>query len=166
MNEPWHNWVPGVLNRNQVKNLWDEGLITGPESADDLLDESALDLTLSDEAYLMVHGSVKPVGDRTYSWFLNRRDLAERLHADGDGSFPLRAKETYIFKLRERLERKLGEIGVHGQATAKSSVGRVNVLVRLIVNGMDTYECFNPEGLKHQSGDMYLEVTPSRFRSG
>jgi dCTP deaminase len=28
---------------------------------------------------------------------------------------------------------------------------------------MDTYECFNREGLNHQSGDMYLEVTPITF---
>lgn len=55
------------------------------------------------------------------------------------------------------------KIVVHGQATAKSSVGRVDVLCRLIVNGMDTYECFNPECLQTQAADMYLEITPITF---
>jgi len=146
-----------------MRALWEEGLVTGSGGADDLLDESSLDLTLSNEAYCMVHGSVKPVGERPYIVFLTRSDLAKKLPADPDGSFLLREKETYVFKLMERLGRKLAEIGVHGQATAKSSVGRVDVLVRLIVDGMDTYECFNPEGLNHQSGDMYLEVTPITF---
>ena len=163
MSEPWYHWIPGVLNKVQTKTLVEEGLITTPGDVDRLLDESSVDLTLSDEAYRMIHGSVKPVGDRTYGRFLSRQDLAERLRAGQDGSFLLEAKGTYIFKLRERLERKLGEIGVHGQATARSSVGRVDVLVRLIVDGMDTYEGFNPEGLKNQSGDMYLEVTPITF---
>ena len=42
-------------------------------------------------------------------------------------------------------------------------MGRVDVLVRLIVNGMDTYEWFSPEALSHQAGDMYLEITPITF---
>jgi len=163
MNEPWHDWVPGVLNRHQMKTLVDEGLISIAGNVDELLDESSLDLTLSGEAYRMVHGSVKPAGGQTYHWFLNRKELSEKLSPKQDGSFLLPAKGTYIFKLQERLESKLGRIGVFGHATAKSSVGRVDVLVRLIVNGMDTYECFNPEALTNQAGDMYLEITPITF---
>jgi len=111
----------------------------------------------------MVHGSVKPNSRDPYGSFLNNTNLAKNLLPDEDGSFHLRAKQTYIFKLRERLERKLGKIGVHGQATAKSSVGRVDVLARLIVDGMNTYEGFDPAGLRKQSGDMYLELTPITF---
>jgi len=163
VNEPWHDWIPGVLNKTQMKALVNEGLITTTGTVDDLLDESSLDLTLSEEAYRMIGGSVKPVGDRTYAWFLNQKALAEKVPADEDGSFSLGAKKTYIFKVRERLETNLGAIGVPGKATAKSSVGRVDVLVRLIVNGMNTYESFNPDALKHQAGDMYLEITPITF---
>ena len=163
MKEPWRDWIPGVLNKNQMKELADEGLIQTPSCIESLLDESSLDLTLSGKAYRMVHGSVKPVSDSDYRSFLNNEDLAESLSPGEDGSFHLQAKQTYIFKLRERLERKLGEIGVHGQATAKSSVGRVDVLARLIVDGMNTYEEFSPEGLCRQSGDMYIELTPITF---
>lgn len=163
MNEPWNDWVPGVLNRDQMRSLVDEGAVTVAGAVDGLLDESSIDLTLSDDAYKMSHGSVKPVGERNYGWFLSKGDLAKKLSPEADGSFLLPTKGTYIFKIRERLARKLSEIGVHGQATAKSSVGRVDVLVRLIVDGMNTYECFDPEGLNRQSGDMYLEITPITF---
>jgi len=163
VNEPWHDWIPGVLNKRQMRALVNEGLIRMNGSVEDLLDESSLDLSLSDEAYRMTPGAVKPVGDRPYVLCLKNKRLAEQLPAGQDGSFLLRAKQTYIFRLRVRLERKLGEIGVFGQATAKSSVGRVDVLVRLIVDGMDTYERFHPEGLARQSGEIYLEVTPITF---
>ena len=59
---------------------------------------------------------------------------------------------TYIFKLNERLESGLSEIGVHGQATAKSSVGRVDVLTRLIVDGMVTYEITASSSLGIETG--------------
>ena len=48
-------------------------------------------------------------------------------------------------------------------APAKSTVGRVDVLARLIVDGMRTYEIFNPIGLKKGLGEMYLEITPITF---
>ena len=165
MTQPWRDWIPGVLNKGQMRELAGEGLITSPDSAsiEGLLDESSLDLTLSDQAFQMVHGSVKPNSRDPYGSFLNNTDLAKNLLPDEDGTFHLRAKQTYIFKLRERLQRKLGDIGVHGQATAKSSVGRVDVLARLIVDGMNTYEGFDPDGLRKQSGDMYLELTPITF---
>lgn len=165
MTQPWRDWIPGVLNKDQMRELAGEGLITMTPSAsiEALLDESSLDLTLSDQAFQMVHGSVKPNSLYPYSSFLDDTDLAESLAPDKDGSFHLRAKQTYIFRLRERLQKKLGEIGVYGRATAKSSVGRVDVLARLIVDGMNTYEGFDPDGLCAQSGDMYLEVTPIPF---
>ena len=37
------------------------------------------------------------------------------------------------------------------------------MLARLIVDGMDSYEGFNPDGLKRLAGDMYLEITPITF---
>jgi dCTP deaminase len=127
------------------------------------LDESSFDLSLSDEAYRLINGSVKPVGNDPYEFYLGKGKLAEKLPIQEDGSFLLKEKQTYIFKLREKLQRNLAEMEVYGQATAKSSVGRVDVLTRLIVDGMETYECFTPEGLRRQSGEMYLEVTPITF---
>jgi dCTP deaminase len=112
----------------------------------------------------MKQGSVKPPGSQDYGWFIKDQGLAERLSPDKDGIFQLNARTTYVFKLRERLNHHdLGQGGFYGQATAKSSVGRVDVLARLIVSGMHSYEGFTPEGLSQGSGDMFLEITPITF---
>jgi len=165
MSEPWRNWIPGVLNKGQMKALFGQELIVTSrrDGVDALLDESSLDLTLSNEAYRMLHGSVKPVADLPYTSVLGNAELAQRHEPQADGSYCLRAKQTYVFKLSERLHKRLAEGGIYGQATAKSSVGRVDVLARLIVDGMETYESFTPEGVARQSGDLYLEVTPITF---
>ena len=159
MSQPWKKWIPGVLNTEQIEDLCKEGLITGVASPDNAIGESAIDLTLSDECYEMTQGSVKPLSSR-YKWFITEKNLAVRLEPAG-GSFELAPRKTYLFKLRERLERELSDGRVHGMATAKSSVGRVDVLARLIVDGMNRYEYFDPDG--RGTGDMYLEITPMTF---
>jgi dCTP deaminase len=159
--KPWDNWIPGVLNKRQMLALVDEGILTASNTA---IGEASVDLTLTNEAYRMVQGSVKPGGDDRYSVILRNKKLAVKLPIPADGIFTLERQETYVFKLAERLDSEFAEIGIFGQATAKSSVGRVDVLARLIVDGMDQYERFDAGSLKSRSGDMYLEITPFTFR--
>jgi hypothetical protein len=71
---PWDEWVPGVLNKEQMGRLLDEGFITFP-GARPTLDHSSMDLTLSDEAYEMTGGSVEP-SQRSYSWYIKKHGLA------------------------------------------------------------------------------------------
>ena len=104
---------------------------------------------------------MKP-GHSDYSGILQNSKLAKAHPELPDHSFLLKSKTTYVFKLRERLSR-LADHGIYGMATAKSSIGRLDVLARLIVDGMDTYEKFVPEALKNSSGEMYLEITPITF---
>jgi len=158
---PWAGWIPGVLNKGQMRELWEKGFLMGEGAPDKALDQSAVDLSLSDVAFKMTQGSVKPPGPVAYNWFIEHEKLGRRHQPLSDGIFKLDAKETYVFKLRERLNPRLADGQIYGQATAKSSVGRVDVLARLIVDGMDSYEGFTPAGLK--SGDMYLEITPITF---
>lgn len=162
MTSPWEEWVPGVLNRRQMDQLLDEGFITYAGSRPDV-GHSSMDLTLSDEAYEMLKGSVKP-SQRSYSWFIKKHGLAKEISPKpADGIYLLKKKTTYVFRLQERLDAALYEGGIYGQATAKSSVGRVDVLARLIVDGMNAYESFDPRGMKNASGNMYLEITPITF---
>lgn len=161
MEHPWRDWIPGVLRKSQIKELWDKGFIQGEGAPN--LDQSSIDLSLSNEAFKMTNGSVKPPGESGYTWFIERENLGKRLESSSDGTFKLDAKETYVFKLKEKLRPNLAEGEFHGQATAKSTVGRVDVLARLIVDGMDSYEGFTPEGLRNGSGEMYLEITPITF---
>jgi dCTP deaminase len=157
--KPWDNWIPGVLNKKQMQALANNGILTATN-----IGEASLDVSLTNEAYRMLQGSVKPGGDDRYSVTLRNPLLAEKMDVPADGIFTLDIQKTYVFKLADRLDPVFAKIGIHGQATAKSSVGRVDVLARLIVDGMDQYERFDSRSLQSQSGDMYLELTPFTFR--
>jgi len=162
MEKPWNKWIPGVLNKEQIEELSGIGLITGKGPLK--LGNSSIDLSLSNEVYRMARGSVKPSETQpSYSWFIEDKGLGERLPESADKTYTLKAKETYVFRLEEKLQRGIGDAGIYGEATAKSSVGRVDVLARLIVDGMDKYECFDPDALRKQSGNMHLEITPITF---
>ncbi len=143
-----------------MENLVRDGLLTVPNNT---VGAASLDLTLSKEAYRMLLGSVKPAADQRYSVILRDKALAEKIQIEAGDVFTLSKTKTYVIKLAERLDASFADIGIWGQATAKSSVGRVDVLARLIVDGMDQYEGFTAESLKGKGGDMYLEITPFTF---
>ena len=93
---------------------------------------------------------------------IKKHKLATSLEADKDGAFLLKRTHTYLFKLKEKITFKQ-DAHIHGQATAKSTVGRMDVLARLIVDGTHQYEGFDPNALALGSGEMYLEITPMTF---
>ncbi len=162
MGYPWDEWAPGALNKPQMGKLVDEGFITHAGSRPKI-GHSSMDLSLADDAYEMLEGSVKP-SQSPYGWFITEKyKLAQKMRKPTDGIYDLKRQKTYVFRLQERLEAGLRNSQViYGQATAKSSVGRVDVLARLIVDGMETYECFDTRVSKG-SGDMFLEITPITF---
>jgi hypothetical protein len=145
-----------------MQELCDESLILlgSDEANDGAFDHSSLDLHITEDAHALTQGSVKPFGSR-YMQTLQRQGLAERL-TSVHGQFRLERRRTYVFKIRERLPMLKGA-PIFGQATAKSSVGRMDVLARLIVDGSHGYEEFRPEDLEESTGDMFLEVTPITF---
>jgi dCTP deaminase len=159
---PWADWTPGVLSKDQIIELFRGGYISGVDDISSAVDLSSLDLTLSDRGYSMPEGAVKPSGGGFFNE-LESEGLVQVLSATEDGEFCLEPRQTYLFKLRERLER-LTNSGVFGQATAKSSVGRVDVLARLVVDGMHGYESFGREALRDGNGDLFIEVTSLTFR--
>jgi len=164
MCKPWNDLIPGVLCKKQMKKLCKEGWIRGGNEDPEVspIGHSAIDLTLSSTAFQTNMGSVKPFGGR-YEHLLTTTGLAKKYEPDENGEFTLQRGKTYIFKLNETITFK-EDAKIYGQATAKSTIGRVDVLARLIVDGMDVYEGFTPKGLKQSSGEMYLEVTPMTFR--
>jgi dCTP deaminase len=149
-----------VLSRRQMQQLVDHKHLLGVE--DTKFDPSAMDLHLSRKAYVLKAGSVKPFGSG-FLRELKRDGLAKSLPLLKDQRWILEPRETYLFQLRECLKGLKGK-SVWGQATAKSSVGRVDVLARLIVDGMKQYEGFTPDELCAGESELYLEVTPITFR--
>ena len=74
-----------------------------------------------------------------------------------DEIFHLKKGRCYVFKTQENLHPAIvNSSPFHGQATAKSSIGRVDVIARLIVDGMKEYEKFTPKEVT--SGEMFLEI--------
>ncbi|MGB8367873.1 MAG: 2'-deoxycytidine 5'-triphosphate deaminase [Verrucomicrobiia bacterium] len=162
---PCKEWIPGALNDRQLKQLIDKEFIKN--AGDSALDYSSFDLRLDHDVYEMVEGSVKPHG-RGYERFLKtQKKYAKVTSWEPNEELVLKPKTTYVFKLKEQLATKLRGLPIHGQATAKSSVGRVDVLARLIVDGMHNYEEFD-ETMWEEDGaggdiSMFLEVTPITF---
>jgi dCTP deaminase len=159
--EPWKDsrWLPGVLNYIQMDELKKCGLI---QNATKLIgrNDSALDLHLSSEAYIMLKGSIKPF-ERNYSDIVKDKYYAEPLLAS-DKIFYLRKEHCYVFKIQEKLHPAIvNSSPFYGQATAKSSIGRVDVIARLIIDGMKEYEKFTPNEVT--SGEIFLEITPITF---
>jgi deoxycytidine triphosphate deaminase len=168
---PWkeERWLPGVLNRRQIIKLIQAHIILGITEAEAEggkgkkeigEDASALDLYLTEECYKMKRGSIKPF-NKSYNHIIEDEYYAKKEEKDEeDGKFLLSKGECYIFRVKEKLN-VCKDTPIYGQATAKSSIGRVDVIARLIVDGMSEYEKFNPDEV--DSGDMFLEITPITF---
>ncbi|MFC1562843.1 2'-deoxycytidine 5'-triphosphate deaminase domain-containing protein [candidate division KSB1 bacterium] len=169
-NEPWKDWIPGVLSENQIVELCENNNIFNVENPKDKIgkeiDNSAIDLHLDDVGYKMIDGAVKPFdisySDMSYEKYIITKKLAKLCTLDNNKEFHLEAKYTYLFKLKEKLK-DLKDSSIFGQATAKSTIGRVDVLARLIVDGMDRYEYFDPSKLAKSTVNLYIEVTPMTF---
>ena len=163
--EPWADWIPGVLSSNQTSQLFDQGFIwrdTGPRE----IDPSSFDLHLGGQGYKLTRGSVKPFqSSKSYLDYLqdSSGSGAEVIEPSGDGIFPvLQFGTPYVFSIQETLHPDLLRSNIHGRATARSSVGRMDVLARLIVDGMDMYDGFAP--LEKLRGVMFVEVISNTFQ--
>lgn len=90
------------------------------------------------------------------------RQLNPTSHDNGKAVFELLPKHSYLFKVKERL-RLPKSSNIYGESTPKSSIGRVDVIVRLIVDGASEYDEINSEELNSDVQLLFLEVTPITF---
>jgi dCTP deaminase len=159
--------IPGVLSDRQVSRLIRKGLVLGVADEEGQIDYSSFDLTVDNIGYRMISGAIKPFGHQqagSYEYHILRDPQYAEKMAVRVGIYDLEPKQTYVFKLQQKLDAaRLRQYKIFGQATAKSSIGRVDVLARLIVDGMNSYEEFTPDGIGNANGDMFLEVTPMTF---
>jgi dCTP deaminase len=149
----WDNWRPGVLNKDQIKTLCNRKKLKGFKLKD--LDHSAIDLHISDIGHKM-KGSVKPLNDGDINdiigSFKAKKDDFER-----NGKFYLKRGQTYIFQLEEKLN--LEGIKISGQATGKSTYGRLDILTRLLINKSVSFDTIETDYI----GSLWVEVTPITF---
>src|SRR6058998_2120034 len=123
-------------------------------SFDKLVGPSAIDIPLGSR-YWEMKGSCRTgkdykVKDRTDKYSSGAKTLTDK-------PIKLERRRVYVFEADCVLD--LTDIPIEGKATARSSVGRLDVLVRLLVDGSETFD-FLEKGKKHQ---LYIEVTPISF---
>ncbi len=145
---------PGILNREQLLSL--EGDVINDLTKKDV-DPSAFDLHLSPLGWEM-KGSIKGSSDEK---------IMEIVQKYSESPFTMKkakrleAKKTYVFQLKESLTLP-PDHELYGRATGKSSIGRLDVLTRLMVDLCPSYDEINPKRDPYP-GSLFLEVTPITF---
>jgi len=146
-------FAPGVLNAGQLDDLTKEHIIQSREKAPEA---SSLDLTVHGaECWKLIRGVLKPEADGTYGKMLGNPLLATAT-TFGDVGIELPARTTFVFRVAEKL---LLDRPLYAHATGKSSIGRLDVLARLIADGQPKYDQIDPPF----DGQLYVEVTPLTF---
>lgn len=148
----------GILNIKEVQDLVSGSKLERPSGKTwaQLIGHSSFDLPLGEE-YWEMRGSC-----RAGKGWKVRDDIIPRFAKTPEpktltGEIVLQRGHVYVFRADCRVNLKNERI--LGKATGKSSVGRLDVLVRLLVDGCDSFDLL-PE---NYSGNLYIEVTPITF---
>jgi len=155
--------LQGVLNAQLIIELIDEGVVIGANRSDleerikRQENESAMDLRLSDEGWSL-NSTLKP---KSNSESESVRFLVHKYGKKLEGldkGIVLRKDQVYLFKLQESLNFK-DKFRLYAQASGKSSIGRLDVLTRLITDDSPIYDEIN----KAYRGDLFVEIIPLSF---
>src|SRR5260221_340292 len=144
----------GILSTAQVKDLiksnnTGKARLHRPSglSLDPLLTESAIDLPLGDQ-YWEMQGSCRT--GQIYKVTDLIKKYAKNPAPQPLGTTPVTLKKPTVYLFKADCELDLEKLGLHqGRATGKSSVGRLDVLVRLLVDKSDAFD-FVKGGSKHE----------------
>ncbi len=150
------HFAPGVLAKSQIRYLFKKGAITslqfghrGPE-----IDGSAFDLPLGTTAWELTQGE-RPA-TRELARIQTRSSQAINLKVDSEQCFTFEVGKIYLVQLDTHL--KLPP-NINGRATGKSSVGRLDVITRLLTDEASEYDIVDAG----YSGGLYLLVVPQTF---
>ena len=139
----------GALPAQTIKTLMGQGYITGGLS--EHVSPASLDLTLSDEAYV-IRGLMLPrVGEKI-------RDMLTLMEATRVSlDQPLQAGTLYLVKLNEALALPNS---VYGYCNPKSSTGRLDMHVRVLADGVPRFDSITPRGF---AGELWLAIHAQSF---
>jgi dCTP deaminase len=146
---------PGVFGRADLGLALRRGWVksSAPGSPPPAPGPSALDLVLADR-YWEMPGSLRPLPDPGAKVEAILSLMGKRRSARGP--ITIRVGKVCVFQLALALDLPTP---VTGRATGKSSVGRLDVLTRLLCNGGRTFDEV-PAGY---SGPLFVEVVPNSF---
>lgn len=143
----------GVLSDRQIDELRAQGAITAKTPlADGQIQPASLDLRLGNTAYRVrasfLAGKGQKVSDRLAQFTMHQIDLS-------DGAV-LEKGCVYVVPLMESLDLPRG---MTAAASAKSSIGRLDLLTRIITDDGVEFDRV-PDGY---SGPIYVEICPRSF---
>lgn len=143
--------APGVLADHQLNELVSNNSIS---NASKTPDESAIDLTLGDRAWKLKAG-LRPTTRELNA--IRRSVDPHPVHRDDKGEyFHFSADEIYLVELQEWLDLPPN---ISGRATGKSTIGRLDVITRLLTADAREYDTV-PENYE---GNLYLLLSPQTF---
>ncbi len=143
----------GVLPDHSIRALIESGVILADQAIlPEQIQPASLDLRLGDKAY-RVRASFLTGRDRTVTDRLNEFQMHE---IDLTGGAVLEKGCVYVVPLMERLNLPAG---MTAAASAKSSIGRLDLLTRIITDHGVEFDRV-PEGY---DGPLYVEICPSSF---
>ena len=145
--------MPGVLADHQIRDMITAGRITAESPiGDDQIQPASLDLRLGSTAYRVrasfLAGHSRTVRDRLADFQMHEIDL--------EGGAVLEKGCVYVVPLVERVSLPRG---MTAAASAKSSIGRLDLLTRIITDHGVAFDRV-PEGY---SGPLYVEICPRSF---
>lgn len=147
------NWRPGVLSREQLKFLHEKQIIKNADQSQ-FDDHSSFDLHITEVGWKLT-GCVKPHEGYDVLTLIQPFKLEQIQFADGKVS--LNKGETYIFRVGEALN--LDGTQLWGQATGKSTYGRLDILTQLLTDRGNSYDVVR----ENYIGSLWIEVTPITF---
>ncbi|HSR71520.1 MAG TPA: 2'-deoxycytidine 5'-triphosphate deaminase, partial [Kiloniellales bacterium] len=143
----------GILPCQALEALVDSGAIAAPRAfVPGQIQPASLDLRLGATAH-RVRASFLPGPERSVAETLGRFSLHEIDLSDGA---VLEVGCVYVVELEERVTL---EPGLAGRANPKSSIGRIDVLTRLIADKASEFDRV-PPGYR---GPLYAEIAPLTF---
>jgi dCTP deaminase len=149
------DYIPeGVLNSTQLRELHERMVIQSAVSLD--AEGSAFDLHLGVTGWRL-GGSIKQVAgrDQTVAAVCGQYGASFTLDSDG---VTLKKGSVTVIELAERIDFSQHPWLI-GEATGKSSIGRLDILTRLLVDRCPQYELVPNK----YCGPLYVEIAPISF---
>jgi dCTP deaminase len=144
---------PGVLNSEQLKDLHERNVIRGDQLE---AKGSAFDLHLGTRGWSL-HGSIKQNAVRPETVEEVAAKYGTPFQLDETGVC-LKRGTVAVLELKEAVDFSQHP-WLSGEATGKSSIGRLDILTRLLVNGCPQYERVPPG----YHGPLFVEIAPISF---
>jgi len=150
------DWKIGALSDEQLRELVKKELIRDFAGKPKHIDGSSFDLHLSNQGW-EVKSTAKLSANETVKQLIRKQNGVEIDLSQTE----LKKGRIYILKLKEKLSLQefRGKYGFYGRASGRSSIGRLDVLTRLIVDRCPKYDEVPP----NYSGELFLEVVPLSF---